>query len=277
MIIFAASISAICFRQHLPYPVLTMAYPTTIAITNNKGGTGKTTTALNLGASLARRGFRVLLVDLDAQFNLGMAAGCRHSVHHVGELLLGESTWEETIVRGTQLDLLPASRTLLSYEHRLNMEPDSGYLLREQLESRPYDYVVIDCPPSLSALTFGALGAAQWFLVPMQGENFAYVGLDEILQCVAKVRRRFNPAIQLAGILMNKFDLRTKFGQTVYTKLVTNTSVRLFQHSIRQDVSLMECTAFGQSIYEYAPTSRGAKDFDLVCTEFLQLTSVTAH
>ena len=101
------------------------------------------------------------------------------------------------------------------------------------------------------------------------------MGLDEILQCVAKVRRRFNPAIQLAGILMNKFGLRTKFGQTVYSKLVANTSVCLFQHSIRQDVSLMECTAFGQSIYEYALTYWGAKDFDLVCTEFLRLTSVT--
>ncbi len=253
-----------------------MPYPTTIAITNNKGGTGKTTAALNLGASLARRGFRVLLIDLDAQCNLSSSVGYRQANHHIGELLLGEASWDETLIRGTQLDLLPASRNLLSYEHRLNMEPDNGYLLRELLEARPYDFVVIDCPPSLGALTVGALGAAQWFVVPMQGENFAYAGLDEILQCVSKVRRRLNPSLQLAGILMNKFDLRTKFGQTVHSKLIGNNSLRLFQQSIRQDVSLMECTAFGQSIFDYAPKSRGAKDFELVCTEFLQVTSVTA-
>jgi chromosome partitioning protein len=251
-----------------------MPYPVTIAITNNKGGTGKTTTSLNLGAALARRGRRVLLIDLDAQCNLGTAAGCRSASHHIGQLLLGESTWEQTLVKGKLVDLLPSSRTLLSYEHQLNMEPDSGYLLRELLENRPYDYVVIDCPPSLGALTFGAMGAARWFIVPMQGENFAYVGLDEILQCVSKVRRRLNPEIQLAGILMNKFDLRTKFGQSVYTKLVENADVRLFSHSIRQDVSLMECTAFGQSIFDYAPSSRGAQDFEQVCDEFLQVISL---
>lgn len=254
-----------------------MPYPITLAVTNNKGGTGKTTTSLNLGAALAHRGFRVLLVDLDAQCNLGFAAGCREAPHHVGQLLLGEATWEETLVKGKMVDLLPSSRTLLSYEHQLNMEPDSGYLLREQLENRSYDYVVIDCPPSLGALTFGALGASQWFMVPMQGENFAYVGLDEILQCVAKVRRRLNPDIQLAGILMNKFDLRTKFGQSVYEKLAHNKSIRLFIHSIRQDVSLMECTAFGQSIFDYAPASRGAYDFDRVCEEFLEITLLTAN
>lgn len=251
-----------------------MPYPVTIAITNNKGGTGKTTTSLNLGAALARRGGRVLLIDLDAQCNLGTAAGCRSASYHIGQLLLGESTWEQTLVKGKLVDLLPSSRTLLSYEHQLNMEPDSGYLLRELLENRPYDYVVIDCPPSLGALTFGAMGAANWFIVPMQGENFAYVGLDEILQCVSKVRRRLNPEIQLAGILMNKFDLRTKFGQSVYTKLVENADVRLFSHSIRQDVSLMECTAFGQSIFDYAPSSRGAHDFEQVCDEFLQVISL---
>ncbi|RAJ93011.1 chromosome partitioning protein [Larkinella arboricola] len=250
-----------------------MAYPITVAVTNNKGGTGKTTTTLNLGAALAKQGFRVLLVDLDAQCNLGLAAGCRQAPHHVGELLLGEASWEETLVKGQNIDLLPSSRLLLSYEHQLNMEPDSGYLLREQLEGRPYDYVIIDCPPSLGALTFGALGAANWFIVPMQGENFAYVGLDEILQCVLKVRRRLNPGLQLAGILMNKFDLRTKFGQSVYSKLTDHPTVRLFTNSVRQDVSLMECTAFGQSIFEYAPTSRGAQDFISVCQEFLQVTA----
>lgn len=248
-------------------------HPITIAITNNKGGTGKTTTALNLGAALQQKGFRVLLIDLDAQGNLTLAAGCRQAHHHVGELLMDEVSWDETLIAGPGIHLLPSSRMLLSYEHRLNAEPDSGYLLREQLEGRPYDYVVIDCPPSLGALTFGALSASNWFVVPMQGENFAYIGLDEILQCAAKVRRRINPNIRLAGVLMNKFDLRTKFGQSVYQKLSSNPAIRIFSTSIRQDIALMECTAFGQSIFEYAPTSRGAHDLTAFCDEFLQFTN----
>ncbi|OIN57689.1 ParA family protein [Arsenicibacter rosenii] len=247
--------------------------PITISITNNKGGTGKTTTALNLGAALQKKGFRVLLIDLDAQGNLTLATGCRQPRHHAGELLMDEASWEETLITGPTVHLIPASRMLLSYEHRLNAEPDSGYLLREQLENRPYDYVIIDCPPSLGALTFGALSATDWFIVPMQGENFAYIGLDEILQCAAKVRRRINPGIKLAGILMNKFDLRTKFGQSVYQKLSANPSVRVFNSSIRQDISLMECTAFGQSIFDYAPNSRGARDLMNFCDEFLQYTN----
>jgi chromosome partitioning protein len=152
------------------------------SITNNKGGTGKTTTTLNLGAALAQKGFKVLLIDLDAQCNLSIAAGVKNNLHHIGELLVGESTFEETIIKGKYMDLLPSSRLLLSFEYRLNVEPDSGYFLKEQLEGKDYDYVLIDCPPSLGTFTINALVASNYFIVPIQGENFAYVGLDEILQ-----------------------------------------------------------------------------------------------
>jgi chromosome partitioning protein len=250
-----------------------MRRPITIAVTNNKGGTGKTTTTLNLGVALARRGFRVLLVDLDSQCNLSLSAGTTRSAHHIGELLLGEATWEQTLVKNTvNPDLLPSSRMLLAFEYRLNTEPDSGYFLLEQLQEREYDYVLVDCPPSLGALTMCAMVAADWFIVPMQGENFAYIGLDEILQLVAKIRRRMNPRIRMAGILMNRFDLRTKFGQMVHTKLGGSDSVRILTTAIRQDVSLMECTAFGQNIFEYAPLSRGAQDFERLGDEIIELT-----
>jgi chromosome partitioning protein len=149
------------------------------------------------------------------------------------------------------------------------MEPDSGYFLKEQLEGKQYDYVLIDCPPSLGSLTVNALVASDYFIVPIQGENFAYVGLDEILQLCTKIRKRMNPAIQLGGILLNKFDMRTKFSQMVYAKLSENSDIKLYRSNIRQDVSLMECTAFAQSVFDYAPESRGAADFNTLCEEIL--------
>ena len=167
------------------------------------------------------------------------------------------------------MDLLPSSRLLLSFEYRLNIEPDSGYFLKEQLEGKEYDYVLIDCPPSLGTFTINALVASNYFIVPIQGENFAYVGLDEILQLCTKIKKRMNPNIKLGGILMNKYDMRTKFSQMVYAKLLDNTDITLYKTNIRQDVSLMECTAFSKSIFEYAVDSRGATDFKALCEEVL--------
>lgn len=239
------------------------------SITNNKGGTGKTTTTLNLGAALAQKGFKVLLIDLDAQCNLSIASGIKSNAHHIGELLVGEATFEETLVIGKNIDILPSSRLLLGFEYRLNIEPDSGYFLKEQLEGRNYDYVLIDCPPSLGTLTINALVASQFFIVPIQGENFAYVGLDEILQLCTKIRKRMNPDIKLGGVLMNKYDMRTKFSQMVFAKLSENSDITLYKSSIRQDVSLMECTAFSKSIFDYSADSRGATDFIALCEEIL--------
>lgn len=241
-----------------------------ISITNNKGGTGKTTTTLNLGAALNSVGKKVLLIDLDAQCNLSVAAGANTAGKHIGELLLGETDFESVVIRKQNFDILPANRTLLSFEYRINSEPDSGYFLQEQLEGKNYDFVLIDCPPSLGSLTVNSLVASDIFIVPMQGENFAYVGLDEILQLSAKIKKRMNPKLELGGILLNKFDIRTKFGQMVHSKLLSNTSIKLYKTQIRQDVSLMECTAFAQSILEYAPESRGAKDFENLCNEILE-------
>ncbi|GAB3163038.1 ParA family protein [Telluribacter humicola] len=242
-----------------------------ISITNNKGGTGKTTTSYNLGAALANRNHKVLLIDLDAQCNLTIATGTSTTGRHIGELLLGEASFDDVVVKKDLFDLLPAHRMLLSFEYRINTEPDSGFFLAENLEGKEYDFVIIDCPPSLGSLTVNALVASDFFVVPMQGENFAYVGLDEILQLTTKIKRRMNPRIKLAGILFNRFDMRTKFGQMVLQKLTQNPMVRVFETSIRQDVSLMESTAFAQSIFEYAPDSRGASDFGKLCDELLEL------
>lgn len=245
-----------------------------ISITNNKGGTGKTTTTLNLSAALSQKGNKVLLIDLDAQCNLSVASGASTTGRHIGELLVGETDFDAAVIKKTNFDIIPASRQLLSYEYRINAEPDSGYFLQEQLEGKNYDFVLIDCPPSLGSLTVNALVASDFFIVPMQGENFAYVGLDEILQLCTKIKKRMNPKIELGGILLNKFDVRTKFGQMVHSKLLSDPNVKLYKTQIRQDVSLMECTAFAQSVFEYAPESRGAKDFENLCEEVLIQTKI---
>jgi chromosome partitioning protein len=244
-----------------------------ISITNNKGGTGKTTTTINLCAALNKKGKKVLLIDLDAQCNLSVATGANANAKHIGEVLVGETNFDAALIKKNNFDIIPSSRLLLSYEYRINAEPDSGYFLKEQLEEKQYDFVLIDCPPSLGSLTINALVASDIFIVPMQGENFAYVGLDEILQLTLKIKKRMNPQIELGGILLNKFDIRTKFGQMVYSKLVENHNLKLYKTQIRQDVSLMECTAFAQDIFEYAPESRGAKDFERLCEEVLAQTN----
>jgi chromosome partitioning protein len=242
----------------------------TYSVTNNKGGTSKTTTALNLGAALTLAGKKVLAIDLDSQCNLTLGAGQTPNSHHAGSMLLGESTFEETMLHTDSFDLIPSHNTVLSFEYRLNAEPDSAFFLKDSLVNKGYDYVIIDCPPSLGALTVNALVASDYYIIPMQGENFAYVGLNEILQLTGKIKKRLNPDLELAGILLSRFDQRTKFAQMVYGKLAENPNLRLLKSHIRQDVTLMECAAFGQNIFTYAPESRGASDYKNLCQEILQ-------
>ncbi len=240
-----------------------------ISVTNNKGGTGKTTTALNLGAALSKRGYKVLLIDLDSQCNLTQAAGVDADQNHIGKLLTSECTFEEVVKHAISFDVLPSSNGLLSYEYIINNEAGGEYLLREKLEGTGYDFVIIDTPPSLGTLTINALVASDLYIVPMQGENFAYVGLDKILQVASKIKKRMNTKLELGGVLLLKFDSRTKFGQVVFERLSNDESMRIFSTFIRQDIALMEATAFGQDIFAYSPDSRGANDFDNLCNEIL--------
>ena len=243
----------------------------TFSITNNKGGTSKTTTALNLSAALCLKGYKVLAIDLDSQCNLTLGVGHTPGAHHAGTMLLGESNFEESVVKTDSFDLIPSHKTLLSYEYRINTEPDSAFFLKDSLFGKGYDYIIIDCPPSLGALTVNALVASDYFIIPMQGENFAYVGLNEILQLTSKIRKRLNPELELAGVLLSKFDMRTKFAQMVFAKLAKDPNIRVLKSNIRQDVSLMECAAFGENIFTYSPESRGANDYRNLCEEIVAL------
>lgn len=235
------------------------------SILNNKGGTGKTTTVLNLGTALANKKKRVLLIDLDSQCNLTSALGLWGVENSICDLFLGKCFISQAVKQNGKISLLPASDKLLEAEFLMSSEPGREYILKEKLEkiSDDYDYILIDCPPSLGTLSINSLVAADYFIVPMQAENFAFIGLDRIMSISEKIQKRMNPSLQLAGILFVKLATRTKFSQAVITNLTNNEHFKdkLFSTYIRQDISLMESGAFKQSIFEYAPKSRGSEDY----------------
>jgi chromosome partitioning protein len=246
-----------------------------ISVINNKGGTGKTTTVFNLGAALAKKKKRVLLVDLDSQCNLTSAFGAETSEIGIGDLLVGKASIDEVIIKSGNLNLIPSNERLLDYEFQLNNEPGREYMLREQLEKVKdnYDFILIDCPPSLGTLSTNSLVAAQHFIVPMQAENFAFIGLDRIMLISEKVKKRMNPNLELGGILFVKLSPRTKFSQAVIQSLSDNQNFtgKLFNTYIRQDISLMESGAFKQTVFDYAPKSRGAEDYGQLAKEILKV------
>ncbi|MDC0584323.1 ParA family protein [Bacteroidales bacterium] len=242
-----------------------------LSVINNKGGTGKTTTVLNLGAALAKKRKKVLLVDFDAQANLTSAMGANGVDKHIGDVLLHKSTIENTIIKSGKLSLIPSTDTLSDYEYQVNNEPGREFLLKEALShvEPHYDYIIIDCAPNLGIFSMNSLVAAHNFIVPMQAENFAFIGLDKILQLTTKIKARLNPNLDLAGILIVRLAQKTKFSQAVISNINENDVIKdkLFNTNIRQDISLMECTAFGQTIFDYAPKSRGAEDYKKFANE----------
>lgn len=244
--------------------------PHIIALVSNKGGTGKTTASLHLAAGLARKGHKTLLIDMDSQANLTSATGLKTERFHLGHLLTGEADAREVILTAhPDFHLVPSHRDLVSYELKVAAEPDYAYLLKDALAEveQDYDYIVIDTAPSLGTLTYNALTACHHYIVPMQGENFAYLGLDEIMQKADRLKARMNPDIRLLGILLSKFDFRTKFGRIVLERLEKTPGLHIFKSPIRQDVMLMECTVLGQHIFDYAPETRGAEDFQALVDE----------
>jgi len=242
-----------------------------ISVINNKGGTGKTTTSLNLGAAFAEKGHKVLLIDLDSQCNLSTSTGISESALHVGNILLGENTIEQVIVQKEKLDIIASTDTLLDYEQRINNEPGREYILHEALQTikDKYDFIVIDCAPSLGTLSLNSLVAADYYIVPMQAENFAFIGLDKILQISEKVKKRMNPKLELAGILFLKLSGKTRFSQAIISNLNNNLELKnkVFKTHIRQDIALMEASAFGKTIFDYSKSGRGAFDYRKLAEE----------
>ncbi|MDT7908940.1 ParA family protein [Thermus sp.] len=235
-----------------------------IAVVNQKGGVGKTTTAINLAAYLGRMGKRVLLVDLDPQMNATSGLGVR-AEKGVHQLLEGEPL--EALVQPVDaFHLLPATPDLVGAAVGLAENP---LALAEALKDEAYDLTLLDVPPSLSPLTLNALGAAQGVIVPVQAEYYALEGVAGLLSTLEEVRSRLNPALRLLGILITMYDGRTLLSQQVEAELRAHFGEKVFWTVVPRNVRLAEAPSFGRTIAQHAPTSPGAHAYRRLAEEVI--------
>jgi len=249
-----------------------------IAITNQKGGVGKTTTSVNLAASLAATKRRVLLIDLDPQGNATMGSGVdkRALTTSVYDVLVEERDIASAVVPAGQagFSLLPANDDLTGAELALLDLPQREQRLKRALDAaqHDYDYILIDCPPSLNMLTLNALVAAEAVLIPMQCEYFALEGLSALVRTIDKIRNTLNPKLQLAGVLRTMFDPRNNLANDVSAQLVAHFGDRVYRTVIPRNVRVAEAPSHGLPVLLYDKTSRGAQAYLALAGEILRRT-----
>jgi chromosome partitioning protein len=244
--------------------------PEIVAVVNQKGGTGKTTTVLNLGSALAKLGRRVLLVDLDPQANLTYSLGITPD-GTVADVLRGERGFDEILVEQEGMAVAPGSRALADVEVALASEEGRERVLRERLAgARDYDVVLLDCPPSLSVLTLNALEAADAVLIPVQLEVLALQGLTQLLDTVRDVRRVLNRRLRVKGIVPVMVDVRRSLSGEILSAIENNVDERVFETVIRENVRVAEAPSFARSVLAYAPSSHGARDYTALAQEFIE-------
>ena len=246
-----------------------------IAIANQKGGVGKTTTAINLSACLAEAGQSVLAIDFDPQGNATSGLGMEKTEldNTVYELLIGECDMEDCLVRQLQpnLDLLPSNVNLSGAEIELLDIDRKEYILKNCLEKYRdnYDFVIIDCPPSLSLLTLNAMTAADTVLVPIQCEYYALEGLSQVLKTVNLVKRKLNPALEMEGVVFTMYDARTNLSLQVVENVKSNLNQNIYKTIIPRNVRLAEAPSHGMPITVYDSRSTGAESYRLLAAEVI--------
>jgi len=243
----------------------------TIAVINQKGGVGKTTSSVNIAAALAEGGKSVLLVDLDPQGNAtsGLGIDAEQIAQTTYEVLIGEAQLVDAVVEShvKGLYVLPATKDLAGAEVELVSAISRELKLRGALTHAAYDYVFIDCPPSLGLLTINALSAADHVLIPVQAEYYALEGLSALMGTIQAVQQHINPSLELLGVLLTMYDKRTSLSEQVATELRTHFGDKLFTNVVPRNVRLAEAPSFGKTIHEHDKWSKGARAYKGVAKE----------
>lgn len=249
-----------------------------ISVANQKGGVGKTTTTINLGASIAKYGYKVLIVDIDPQGNATSGLGVEKSSvdQDVYNVLIDETPLSETIhhTAAKDLDIVPATIQLAGAEMELVSMMARETRLKQGIDEvdDQYDFIFIDCPPSLGQLSINAFTASDSILIPVQSEYYAMEGLSQLLNTIRLVQKHFNKDLDVEGVLLTMLDARTNLGAEVVKEVQSYFSKKVYKTIIPRITKLAEAPSYGEPITEYAPKSRGAKVYDELAKEVL-----TAH